>query len=219
MVFFRDHPDYFRHLSFAFVGGFIASYSVIWRGMLSNAQTLNLLERVIGALDGDRTLVLLHLGSFFLYGLGTILTVLLPRYLCLSPRRACPVIDAAAVVALAVMPERTPPVAALYPVVFAMSFQWSAFTGAGGCTSSTIFSTNNTKQLFLSLGRFITTGDRKEGRVMGLFGSTLLAFHLGVASAWLAVRALGRTGILCLFPVLILCWALVRAEDRLLTAA
>ena len=38
--------DWYRHLSFAAVGGFFAAYAILLRmGIMANAQTLNLLKR------------------------------------------------------------------------------------------------------------------------------------------------------------------------------
>lgn len=91
--------DFYRHLSFAVVGGFFAAYAILCRsGVMGNAQTVNLLELLIDALFGRGLNVLLHLGALALYVLGTMLTVFLPHWFHLDIRRTAPVVDALAAV-------------------------------------------------------------------------------------------------------------------------
>ena len=47
----RKNIDWYRHLAFACVGGFFGAYAIMSRGgVMGSAQTVNLLELVIGAL-------------------------------------------------------------------------------------------------------------------------------------------------------------------------
>ena len=93
--------DFYRHLSFAMIGGFFGAYALLCRsGILANAQTMNLLELVINALRGNFWAVLLHLGVLAVYVAGTMLTVLLPHFWGLNNHRLAAVIDAAALLLL-----------------------------------------------------------------------------------------------------------------------
>lgn len=187
--------DLYRHLSFAAVGGFFGAYAILCRcGVLASAQTMNLLELTIEALRGDGLAVLLHFGALALYVLGTMLTVLLPHYLHVDMHLAVPVIDAAACVLLCFIPADANVILSLYPIFFAMSVQWSSFAGARGFVSSTIFSTNNTKQASLAFAEYITDGDREHFKKLRFYVFTLLAFHLGAAVSFLAVRLMGVRG-------------------------
>ena len=155
----NDHIDLYRHLSFCAVGGFFGCYAVlIHSGVMGNAQTVNLIELLLDALRGDLHAVLLHLGALVLYVLGTMLTVLLPHWWGWDMHYVSPVITAAAAVTVAFLPETLNVVVALYPIFFAMSIQWSSFGGARGFYSSTIFSTNNTKQTSLALANYLCGG-------------------------------------------------------------
>ena len=139
--------DFYRHLSFAAVGGFFGGYAILARcGVLASAQTMNLLEMVMDALHGKGGSALLHLLCLVIYFAGTMSTVLLPHLFHVDMRRLCPAVDALAAVAVGFFPENMPVIAALYPIFFAMSVQWSTFAGARGFNSSTIFSTNNTSR-------------------------------------------------------------------------
>lgn len=187
--------DLYRHLSFAAVGGFFGAYAILCRcGVLASAQTMNLLELTIEALRGDGIAVLLHLGALALYVLGTMLTVLLPHYLHVDMHLAAPVIDAIACVILCFIPAYANVLLSLYPIFFAMSVQWSSFPGARGFTSSTIFSTNNTKQASLALAEYITDGDRSHFKKFNFYALTLLAFHIGAAVSFFAVKFMGVRG-------------------------
>jgi uncharacterized membrane protein YoaK (UPF0700 family) len=210
----KPHVDIYRHLAFAVVGGFFASYAILCRmGVMANAQTMNLVELILNALSGDGHTVLLHLGSLAVYVLGTMLTVLLPHLFHWDPRHVCPVISALSAIILALIPQNAPTIPALYPIFFAMSFQWSSFTGADGYYSSTIFSTNNTKQTSLALAEYFCHRDQTQLRKARLFGLTLLCFHVGVAYAFLTVKLFNTIASLAILPVIIWCYLLVRCED------
>lgn len=207
--------DQVRHLSFAAVGGFFGAYAILCRcGVLASAQTMNLLELTISALRGDGIAVLLHVGSLLLYVLGTMLTILLPHYFGVNIHKAVPVINAAACVVLFFIPEDANVMLGLYPIFFAMSVQWSAFTGAQGFVSSTIFSTNNTKQASLALASYITDKDKKHFRKMKFYVFTLLAFHFGAAVSFYAVRFFGTKGSLVNIALIAVSYYLVTAEER-----
>lgn len=216
----QQHIDIYRHLAFASVGGFFAGYAVLCRmGVLANAQTMNLVELVINALSGNGANVLCHLGSLVVYVVGTMLTVLLPYAFHWDARRLCPVISGLMAVLLACLPKDMNVIVSLYPIFFAMSFQWSAFTGADGFLSSTIFSTNNTKQTSLALAEYLCDGDRVHLRKVRFYFFTLLCFHLGVAIAFFATKWLGIPASLLVFPQLIWCYVLVVCEERSLIEA
>lgn len=185
----------YRHLAFAAVGGFFAGYAILCRsGLLANAQTMNLLELVMNALRGDVVAVLLHIGAFVLYVTGTMLTVLLPHYLKVDMQRTAPLVDALACIILCFIPADANPLLALYPIFFAMSIQWSSFTGAKGYVSSTIFSTNNVKQASLAFANFITDGDRKHIEKLLFYVFTILSFSFGSMVSYLAVHFMGTQG-------------------------
>ena len=185
----------YRHLAFALVGGFFAGYAILCRcGLLANAQTMNLIELVMSALRGDIVAVLLHVGGLVLYIAGTMLTVLLPHYFNLNMQRAVTFIDALACIVLCFIPADANPLLGLYPLFFAMSIQWSSFSGAKGYTSSTIFSTNNVKQASLAFASYITDGDRKHIDTLLFYVFTILAFSLGSAVSFIAVLFMGTKG-------------------------
>ena len=207
--------DFYRHLSFAVVGGFFAAYAILCRsGVMGNAQTVNLLELLIDALFGRGLNVLLHLGALALYVLGTMLTVLLPHWFHLDIRRTAPVVDALAAVVLGFLPAEMPVTLALYPIFFAMSVQWGAFNGAQGFNSSTIFSTNNTKQTSLALAHYLCEKDPMYLAKCWFYAATLLCFHLGATLSFFAVKLWGLRASWCVIPLAAWAYYMVCCEEK-----
>ena len=207
--------DWYRHLSFAAVGGVFAAYAVLLRmGIMANAQTLNLLELLLSSLRCHWSEVLMHLGALAMYVLGTMSTVILPHLFGWDMRRVCPIIDALCAVLLAFLPAEMPVIPSLYPIFFAMSVQWSSFTGAQDHISSTIFSTNNTKQASLSLARHLCTREQGQIRRMWFYVSTILCFHAGATVAYFSVLLLEVKGSLCVLPLIGWAYYMVVCEDR-----
>ena len=207
--------DWYRHLSFAAVGGFFAAYAILLRmGIMANAQTLNLLELLLSSLRCHWLEVLMHLGALAMYVLGTMSTVILPHLFGWDMRRVCPIIDALCAILLAFLPAEMPVIPSLYPIFFAMSVQWSSFTGAQDHISSTIFSTNNTKQASLSLARHLCTREQGQIRRMWFYVSTILCFHAGATVAYFSVLLLEVKGFLCVLPLIGWAYYMVVCEDR-----
>ena len=207
--------DWYRHLSFAAVGGFFAAYAILLRmGVMANAQTLNLLELLLSSLRCHWPEMLMHLGALAMYVLGTMSTVILPHLFGWDMRRVCPIIDALCALLLAVLPAEMPVIPSLYPIFFAMSVQWSSFTGAQDHISSTIFSTNNTKQASLALARHLCTREQGQIRRMWFYVSTILCFHAGATVAYFSVLLLEVKGSLCVLPLIGWAYYMVVCEDR-----
>ena len=211
----RKNIDWYRHLAFACVGGFFGAYAIMCRGgVMGSAQTVNLLELVIDALYGRGFNVLEHLGAFLLYAAATMLTVLLPFWWSVNVRRLSPIITAAAAMAECFIPAETEIVIALYPIFFAMAFQWSSFRGARNFYSSTIFSTNNTKQTSLALANYLCDKDRAHLRKLWFYFFTLLSFHTGAAAAYFAVKWWYIRGALAVLPFIAWAYFLAVCERR-----
>lgn len=207
--------DWYRHLSFAAVGGFFAAYAILLRmGIMANAQTLNLLELLLSSLRCHWPEMLMHLGALAMYVLGTMSTVILPHLFGWDMRRVCPIVDALCAVLLAFLPAEMPVIPSLYPIFFAMSVQWSSFTGAQDHISSTIFSTNNTKQASLSLARHLCTREQGQIRRMWFYVSTILCFHAGATVAYFSVLLLEVKGSLCVLPLIGWAYYMVVCEDQ-----
>ena len=138
------------------------------------------------------------------YIAGIVLAVLfrragkLPRL-----RRGAIGIDLAACLLLALIPEETDPILALYPMFFATAVQWVAYSQAAGFNCATIFSTNNLRQFTEGATEYLCGRDPEQLRKLRFYGGTLLCFHLGAAWGWWCVKAWGIPGIYGCLPLLI----------------
>ena len=95
-----------------------------------------------------------------------------------------------------------------------MSVQWSSFAGARGFYSSTIFSTNNTKQASLALASYLCDHDRAHLRKLKFYALTLLCFHVGAAASYFAVDWLHVRGGLLVLPFVAWGYVLAVCERR-----
>jgi uncharacterized membrane protein YoaK (UPF0700 family) len=177
-------------------GGFLGAYAVLNRSdFLGNAQTSNLIHLTLDILGRDTRQILLRLIAMGLYLCGTMFTVLIPMYTKWNIKFVSVLVDFLAVCILAVLPEHMNSVIALYPVFFAMAFQWNVFADICGYVSSTIFSTNNTRQMTISFTKYLfggTSEDAKRGR---FYAGVLLFYHVGVALSYFAWKEIGLKGV------------------------
>lgn len=204
-----------QHRGACLCGGFLGGSALLEiAGTLGNAQTMNLIELVLALLGGDIRQVLLRLIAFALYFAAAMLFVWVRDVSPWSPKTVSLLITALAAVVLALIADTAPTVVRLWPIFFAMSFQWNAFPGAYGYQSSSIFSTNNTRQVGLSLAEYLIGHDEKKLHKARFFLGSLLCFHIGVAISWCAVHWLGRFAPLGVWPLLILTALTLRTEPR-----
>jgi uncharacterized membrane protein YoaK (UPF0700 family) len=86
------------------------------------------------------------------------------------------------------------------PLFFMMATQWTIFHGNGKYNSSTIFSTNNLKQLTLSLGEYMIGHDKAQLDKAKFFANSILWFHIGVATSFFAFRKFDVSASTCALP-------------------
>ena len=95
-----------------------------------------------------------------------------------------------------------------------MSFQWSSFSGAQDFVSSTIFSTNNTKQVSLAFAQYFCDRDTAHFRKARFYLYTLLAFHMGAAISYFAVKFLFLRGAWLGIELTVLAYYMVACEEQ-----
>ncbi len=175
------------HYNMSVCGGFLGGYAILNRcDVFGNALTSNMIHLVLSILGRNLFEVMIRIGAVLLHISGTMLTVLITRYTKWNVRVISVVIDMCTIVVLYSMPKHVPIIVALYPISFAMSFQWNVFSNICGYVSSTIFSTNNTRQMSISLTKYIC--DRKEEDAIRarFYAGVLLFYHIGVVLSYLA---------------------------------
>ena len=205
------------HYIVAFIGGFLGIFPIVNSvHLLGSAQTSNLIDIVLAVLRGDWSSLVWHLLGMFLYCIPVFLVTFLPKHSRLNVKILAMAVDALCALVMWRFPiERNLPLTVyLYPTFFAMAFQWCAFKGAYGFTSSTIFSTNNLRQFVSSLTEVFCNGDKSFSLKAKIFGLTLLAFHLGVAVSGILWNFFGNAGFLFAFlPIVLSVFLLIKAPD------
>ena len=202
------------HYTLSFIGGYLGLYAIVSRAdVFGNAQTANLLGVVRDLIGRDFLDMLLRIGALLIYVTAVILTVWIPEHFSTDLRFISIGIDIFAILLLGFFPSGMSPVVALYPVFFAMPFQWCTFKAPGGYNSSTIFSTNNLRQFTTALTQFLMKKDSSQRDKAKFYGMTLLSFHTGAAMSLILYMTYGLSGVwLCLIPAFYAVWLI--AEDR-----
>ncbi|MGN1318783.1 MAG: YoaK family protein [Lachnospirales bacterium] len=211
-MFDRNRIDATIHYAMSFVGGYFGIYALMVRSNnFGSSQTSNLIYIVSSLLGNDLKSVIIRIGAALLYMFAVFLTVYLPRHFNINLKITSILIDAVAVIILAFLPLEMDPILGLYPIFFAMAFQWNSFTGARGYVSATIFSTNNLRQITISLTEYLM-GNKSRLDKFCFYGATLLSFQVGVAVSFVLWRNFSIGSIwFCLIP-LVCSMALVLRE-------
>lgn len=201
----REQLSCWIHHSMAVTGGYLGVYALLCRSdFFGNALTSNLIYIVTGILGRDPIDVFIRIGGVLLYVLGIAATVFLSKkyHRNLHPISLC--INYLVVILLGFLPADMDPVVGLYPIFFAMAFQWNSFPGAYGFAGSTIFSTNNARQVANALSEYCITHEKQQLQRAAFFGGTLVCFHVGVAFSWITHHFIGiRSVWLCVVPLLV----------------
>lgn len=191
------------HYNMSLCGGFFGGYSILNRcEVFGNAQTANLMHLAISIVGRDGKEMLIRAFAVVLYMLGISSTVLIPRFTKWSLYTCSIIVDAVAVIILGMLPQSMDSVVALYPIFFAMAFQWNVFANLCGYVSSPIFSTNNTRQMTIALTKYLIDKDEAELVRGKFYAGVLLFFNTGVAIAYIAWKAMGLKEIyICFIPL------------------
>lgn len=203
----RERIEATVHYSAALVGGYFGIYALMVRSNnFGSSQTSNLIYIVSSILGNSISELMIRVGAALLYMVAIFLTVLIPKHFSkVNMKLLSMCVNAVAVVILAFLPMDMDPILGLYPIFFAMAFQWNSFNGARGYNSSTIFSTNNLRQLTMSFAE-VVSGNCKQLDKLKFYGATLIGFHIGVAVSYVAWYFLGISGIwFGLLPIVLNC--------------
>lgn len=217
----QKNSDLILHGLMCCVGGYMAGYAVLCRGNLGSAQTMNLIDLIFAVAGRNAREVLLRLAALLTYILGLSLVVILSRRARVNIQRYSILVDMAGFLVLAFIPEGADRVAALLPLFFMLSTQWSVFHGVRGYNSATVFSTNNLKQAVVALNEYALTKNRQHLGDALYFLGTLFWFHASVVISYFTVRAFGPKSSLFAFifalPALAMTW--VREEKAPMPAS
>lgn len=192
------------HHSIALTGGFFGIYALLLRSEnFGSSETANLIFLFASGLGGEWSVFRIRLAALFVYVGGLVFATLISKCFKNGDFRYLGIlIDLIACLVLAQIPADVDPVLALYPMFFATAVQWLAFTSASGFSSSTVFSTNNTRQMVTGLTEYIYSRDRMQLLRARFFAGTLICFHLGVVYGYLCLQRWKIKSIYMVIPLL-----------------
>ena len=186
-------------------GGLAGGFgSVYCAHIFANAQTGNLISLASELFSGQWPGVLARLGGLGLYLLGIVLTVVLPMRLFGGDtrrwQRACLLVEAALFAVQGLLPRGVlggiSDALYLWPVFLACALQYNTFTALHGVPVSTVFCTNNLRQMALHAMVW-----RSRRRAAAPEAAAEAGRELRISLTYLAVTALFFVGILASIPL------------------
>lgn len=184
----KKNKDIILHSIMCCIGGFMSGYALLCRGNLGSAQTINMIEIVFGIMGRNKEELLFRILGLLLYFAGIEFVVLLSKKTNINLKRYSILVDMAAFLVLAIIPDNASMMVGLLPMFFMLSTQWSVFSGTGGYTSSSVFSTNNFRQVILALNEYVFSKDKKQLKKAMFFINTLFWFHVNIAVSYYSVK-------------------------------
>jgi uncharacterized membrane protein YoaK (UPF0700 family) len=207
--------ELYLHSLMCIVGGYLGGYAVLSRaGTFGSAQTLNMIEIVCTLLGRDYYHFFLRIICLVLYVSGIFLGLFLMKKTTVHMQRYAILVDVVGMILLCMIPSDVDVILGVMPIFFMMATQWTIFHGNGKYNSSTIFSTNNLKQLTLSLGTYLLERDASQLEKAKFFGNSILWYHVGVAASFFACRAFAVQASLCALPFVCAAMAITFIPDR-----
>ncbi|MCR5716795.1 MAG: DUF1275 domain-containing protein [Lachnospiraceae bacterium] len=205
-----EHRDLILQRLACLLGGFGGAYVLINAGQFASAQTLNMIELVLGFCALDFPNVLLILGAFLIYAASILISALLSGH-GKNLRKIALIVSALCMLLYSAMPEGMPLQLMLYPSFLMMPMLWIAFSvPIRGYNSACIFSTNNLRQTIYSLGSYLCDRDRRHLEKAYFFAGSLFCFHLGVILAFVADLFWGQKAALLSLLLIIYTYILVQ---------
>ena len=176
-------PEQKLFYNIAMVGGYFGGYASVRSLVLGSAQTGNLIGIVEMLLGANWMGFFIRVGASVLYAIGVCLTMVIRNHRPQDLKVYSVLLSLIGSGVFLMMPTKMDVILALYPIFFCMSFQWNAFPGACGYVSSSVFSTNNFRQVVLGLtdSHYHPDGDGK--RKARFFAGTLAFYHTGALYA------------------------------------
>lgn len=217
MNWIKNNMEEIIHHSMTWVGGICAVYAIMIRGgNFGAAQTSNLIALVLDFVAKDIPSLFLRLLILFAYGFSLIVAYLVSIRCPHHAKYICFLIESICCILAGLIPTTVNPLLALSPIFILSAFQWQIFTEAKHYNSSTLFSTNNLKQMLLSWTNYKINGDLEQKKKAFFFIRTLLSFHTGIFAGYFIVSYFDSKGIwFALFPmaIAILCTISVEKAD------
>lgn len=182
-----------------------------WKLRLSPDR--NLMDLLIDVSDGNGFSAAARIGAFLIFSSGIAAAWLLHEFCTLPMRELCIVVDAAALMLSARLPEEVFAFFRVYPLFFATSFQWGSFNHVGQYPSATLFLTENLKNCVTRWLRYFFYRDVQDLTGARIYTLTIANYLLGGSLGCAAVNIHGAAGVCWAFAPLAVA-ALVLWQER-----
>lgn len=178
----------FKHELWLFVplaisGGFFEIYAYMSRGgIFANAQTGNLAILFKSICAGSIWGALYCMVPIILYMLAIFVTMEVPARMKNSIKwtELCVLIEMIIILFVGFIPETIPGRYAVLPIFFMTALQYNTFKSMRGQAVSTVFCTNNLRQVVIHYWRYKEKKDLQHIKYMNVYVIVLLSFGFGV---------------------------------------
>jgi uncharacterized membrane protein YoaK (UPF0700 family) len=203
------------HSIMCMIGGFFGVYAIMCRmDNLGSAQTNNLILIVCCLLGKNFIDFLLRVAGAFLYVSAISICIYLREKTTYNTKKYAICIDILGMLFLRLIPLDINPIIGLLPIFFMMATQWTVFQGVGAYNSSSIFSTNNLKQMTISFMQYRLHHDPEKLERGKFFANSLIWYHLGVIYSFIACTLFSADACVCALPLGIFAFILVRQANE-----
>lgn len=193
--------ELFLHSNMCIIGGYLGAYALLCRcANFGSAQTNNMIQIFCCILGKDYMDFFLRILGLFVYAAAIVLCVVLSKKTSCNMQKYAITIDFIGMILLCFIPASVNPIIGILPIFFIMATHWSVFHGVGKYNSSTIFSTNNLRQMTVGISEYLLTKEETSLNKAKFYGNTLLWYHIGVILSFFACREFGIYASLCCIP-------------------
>lgn len=210
----KKNKEIILHSLMCSVGGLLAGYAILCRGNLGSAQTLNLIDIMLGIVGRNREEVIFRVFGAVIYILGIESYILIKEKTKINLRRYSVVTDMAGCVLLAFIPPEAEHVVGIMPLFYILSIQWSVFRGTHGHNASTVFSTNNLYQLAHAASYAVMKKSKSELIRTLYYLNTLFWFNANVVLSYFLVERFGMHTSLFAFIYLVPAYIITFFDEK-----
>ncbi|WP_273463989.1 YoaK family protein [Treponema berlinense] len=181
------------HYIVAFCGGFLTVFPLenIVKSF-GSSQTTHLIEMVRLLIGKDWFELGLRFAGVLIFALPIFFVTYAKEHTKINVKYLALLVDVAMGFLMWLMPTNWPKVVYLYPTFFAMSLQWSSFSGSYGYAASTNFCTNNFKQTISALTEYFCNGKNEFKLKAQFYGAVLAGYYLGIFAGFKLFEKLGN---------------------------
>lgn len=172
------------YLPLAFVGGFLEIYTYLnMNGLFANSQTSNIVIFFESICAGDKLGILYCFIPILIYMIGIAVTETLPSKIpdgTVHWPKLCLLIEIICIIAVGFVPAGLNGRISALPIFFLTSLQYNTFKSMQGQAVSTVFCTNNLRQIVIHFCRYREKNDSDQLKFMSVYAFVIVSFGLGV---------------------------------------